>query len=270
MTVGPSAAATVISSSQPARVDKNGLGFKIRIGPHGNVEHATRRRHGGISGSRRRIAARTRAQSQRRMRKSLDRWIDQAPRLECDREPLRGTYRRSLVDLAALRFSPRIAGGRSLPAAGLPWFMTMFGRDSILTSLQALPFTSELAATTLRALADWQGMGVDDFRDEDPGPDPARDAVRRNDRLRRAPALAVLRLRRRDAALRRPARRVRALDRRPRARARARGRGAVSVELDRRVRGSPGHRVHLVRAPQQEDRAREPVLEGLLGLDLVP
>ena len=63
------------------------------------------------------------------------------------------TYRRSLVDLAALRFSPPVVGGgRSLPAAGLPWFMTMFGRDSIFTSLQALPFTPELAATTLKAL----------------------------------------------------------------------------------------------------------------------
>ena len=78
-------------------------------------------------------------------------------RLECDWDPLKATYRRSLVDLAALRFSPPVAGGRSLPAAGLPWFMTMFGRDSILTSLQALPFTPELAATTLRALGDWQG-----------------------------------------------------------------------------------------------------------------
>ena len=57
----------------------------------------------------------------------------------------------------------------SLPAAGLPWFMTMFGRDSIFTSLQALPFTPELAATTLQALGDWQGSRVDDFRDEDPG-----------------------------------------------------------------------------------------------------
>ena len=62
-----------------------------------------------------------------------------------------------------------LAGGRSLPAAGLPWFMTMFGRDSIFTSLQALPFTPELAATTLRALGDWQGVRLDDFRDEDPG-----------------------------------------------------------------------------------------------------
>ena len=80
-----------------------------------------------------------------------------APQLECDQDELRRTYRRSLVDLAALRFSPPVAGGKSLPAAGLPWFMTMFGRDSIFTSLQALPFTPELAATTLQALGDWQG-----------------------------------------------------------------------------------------------------------------
>ena len=47
--------------------------------------------------------------------------------------------------------------------------MTMFGRDSIFTSLQALPFTSELAATTLRELGMRQGTRIDDFRDEDPG-----------------------------------------------------------------------------------------------------
>ena len=58
--------------------------------------------------------------------------------------------------------------GHYLPAAGLPWFMTMFGRDSIFTSLQALPFTPELAKTTLMALGLWQGSRRDDFRDEDP------------------------------------------------------------------------------------------------------
>jgi glycogen debranching enzyme len=103
------------------------------------------------------------------MEANLQRWLDDAPRLECDWDPLKATYRRSLVDLAALRFSPPVAGGRSLPAAGLPWFMTMFGRDSILTSLQTLPLHAGLAATTLRALGEWQGTRVDDFRDEDPG-----------------------------------------------------------------------------------------------------
>jgi len=159
---------TVITSSQPARVDKNGLSFKIRIGPHGKwstqLDVATE-----ALGFEEMGRVEDPARAQRRMRQNLARWIDQAPRLECDLEPLKATYRRSLVDLAALRFSPQVAGGRSLPAAGLPWFMTMFGRDSILTSLQALPFTSELAATTLRALGDWQGVVVNDFRDEDPG-----------------------------------------------------------------------------------------------------
>jgi glycogen debranching enzyme len=159
---------TAISSSQPARVDKKGLTFTIRIEPHEEwstqLDVVTERL--GVEESE---GVESPAKSRQRMQKGLERWVGQAPRLECDWEPLRATYRRSLVDLAALRFSPRIAGGRSLPAAGLPWFMTMFGRDSILTSLQALPFTSELAATTLRALGDWQGVGLDDFRDEDPG-----------------------------------------------------------------------------------------------------
>jgi glycogen debranching enzyme len=159
---------TVISASEPARVDKKGLTFAISIESHGRwgtqLDVRTERL-GPASGEPDGNAARRRP----RMQRNLERWLDQAPRLECDWDALKATYRRSLVDLAALRFSPPIAGGHSLPAAGLPWFMAMFGRDSILTSLQALPFEPELAATTLRALGDWQGIGVDDFRDEDPG-----------------------------------------------------------------------------------------------------
>src|SRR4029453_19402738 len=109
-------------------------------------------------------------QARPNMARSLERWMQEAPKLECDWDSLRSTYRRSLIDLAALRFTPPVVGGGgSLPAAGLPWFMTMFGRDSIFTSLQALPFAPELAATTLRALGEAQGTRVDDFRDEDPG-----------------------------------------------------------------------------------------------------
>jgi glycogen debranching enzyme len=159
---------TAISASEPARVDKKGLTFAISIEPHGRwgtrLDVRTERL-GPASGEPDEEAARRRP----RMQRNLERWLEQAPRLECDWDALKATYRRSLVDLAALRFSPPIAGGHSLPAAGLPWFMAMFGRDSILTSLQALPFEPELAATTLRALGDWQGIGVDDFRDEDPG-----------------------------------------------------------------------------------------------------
>jgi glycogen debranching enzyme len=162
--------ATDISATAPARIDKKGLTFKTRIEPQGewstNLDVVT-----AAMGSEERRERPTfaRPRGRQSMETNLKRWLDHAPTLECDWDSLRETYRRSLVDLAALRFSPQIMGYRSLPAAGLPWFMTMFGRDSILTSLQALPFTPELAATTLRALADWQGTRVDDFRDEDPG-----------------------------------------------------------------------------------------------------
>ena len=107
--------------------------------------------------------------TRRGLARGLETWLERAPKLESDWDSLKVTYRRSLIDLAALRFSTLTMPNHSMPAAGLPWFMTMFGRDSILTSLQALPFTPELAATTLRALGERQGTRVDDFRDEDPG-----------------------------------------------------------------------------------------------------
>ena len=162
---------TNIAASAPATIDEKGLTFVVTLEPHGSwttdLDVVTAAGSGG------RFVRPKYRRGERRalpnMGRSLESWLEEAPRLECDDDRLRATYRRSLVDLAALRFSPLIAGGRSLPAAGLPWFMTMFGRDSILTSLQALPFTPELAATTLQALGDWQGSRIDDFRDEDPG-----------------------------------------------------------------------------------------------------
>ena len=162
--------ATLISATAPAKVDKNGLTFTTTIEPHG--EWST-----GLDvvtallgyGERHKRSKFARKRGRQDMEKNLGRWLEAAPRVECDSDTLKATYKRSLVDLAALRFTPPIASGKSLPAAGLPWFMTMFGRDSIFTSLQALPFTPELAATTLFALGEWQGTRVDDFRDEDPG-----------------------------------------------------------------------------------------------------
>ncbi len=163
---------TAITSSEPAEIDEHGLTFRIRLEPKGRwstsldvaaVQMGTPRR--SAPAARRRGAGDEASERER----DLERWIADAPRLESDWDWLRITYARSLVDLAALRFSPRSLPGQSLPAAGLPWFMTMFGRDSILTSLQAVPFTPDLAATTLRALAQRQGTRVDDFREEEPG-----------------------------------------------------------------------------------------------------
>ena len=162
---------TAISATAPAELDERGLTFAVHVDPQGawttDLDVVT------AAGAAGRYVRPKYERGERRarpnMERSLERWLEEAPRLESDSDELKATYRRSLVDLAALRFSPPVSGGESLPAAGLPWFMTMFGRDSIFTSLQALPFTPELAATTLKALGAWQGSRVDDFRDEDPG-----------------------------------------------------------------------------------------------------
>jgi len=76
------------------------------------------------------------------------------------------------VNLAALRFHPQRDPRRSLPAAGLPWYMGLFGRDSLITAYQVLPFHPSLAADTLRALAHFQASEYDDFRDAQPGKIP--------------------------------------------------------------------------------------------------
>ena len=163
---------TWISATAPAAVDEHGLSFAVAIAAHGSWTtdlHVTTGMDAPGQGVARPKYERNAKKAKPNMERSLDKWLDEAPRLECDWASLKATYQRSLVDLAALRFSPVALPGHYLPAAGLPWFMTMFGRDSIFTSLQALPFSAELAATTLTALALWQGSQTDDFRDEDPG-----------------------------------------------------------------------------------------------------
>jgi glycogen debranching enzyme len=169
---GPFRRETAVSASEPAAIDEEGLTFDVTIEPHGrwSTELRVVTAFLGMGGVRLTPKyAGNNKHARPNMSRDLDNWINDAPKLNCDWESLERTYHRSLVDLAALRFSPMSAAGRSLPAAGLPWFMTMFGRDSILTSLQALPFAPELAETTLRELGDRQGTRIDDFRDEDPG-----------------------------------------------------------------------------------------------------
>ncbi|MEV1331997.1 glycogen debranching N-terminal domain-containing protein [Micromonospora costi] len=162
---------TVITSSAPARYDREGFAYTIHLEP--NEQWETRivveTLAVGPGGRDLRIGVRADGTERLALQHDLEKWIREAPKLNSQHEDLASTYRRSLVDLAALRCSPLSLGGATLPAAGLPWFMTMFGRDSILTCLQTLPFTPALSKTTLRMLASLQGTRFDDFRDEDPG-----------------------------------------------------------------------------------------------------
>jgi glycogen debranching enzyme len=103
----------------------------------------------------------------RRRRTAL---VDVAPRVETDSSVLRRAYQRSVDDLAALRIKGEATTeGEVVIAAGIPWFMALFGRDSLIAAYQALPFYPELAKGVLRALARLQGQRVDPVRCEEPG-----------------------------------------------------------------------------------------------------
>jgi glycogen debranching enzyme len=162
---------TVISTSTAAEVDEKGMTFRVHIDARANWSTELRVEMLGAGGTSVRTSLSGRHPRERsRIQADLEDWLARAPRLSCDNEPLLTAYRRSLVDLAALRFIPLTAyGEETLPAAGLPWFMTVFGRDSIFTSLQALPFAPELSSTTLSLLGLRQGTHLDDFRDCEPG-----------------------------------------------------------------------------------------------------
>jgi glycogen debranching enzyme len=100
---------------------------------------------------------------------ALTRWLAAVPRFRSDNHRLRNVFRTSVLDLAALRVAGRFRDHDYVLPAGLPWFMTLFGRDTIITALEALWEGPELARGALWLLAGLQGRNVDGFRDEEPG-----------------------------------------------------------------------------------------------------
>jgi glycogen debranching enzyme len=95
-------------------------------------------------------------------------WHDNSARIRSDGELLDLAIRRSIADLRLLRNDGPMHGEHYV-AAGIPWFTTLFGRDSIITSLQVLPFMPDIARETLQILADWQATEDDPDRDMEPG-----------------------------------------------------------------------------------------------------
>ncbi|MBA2360042.1 MAG: amylo-alpha-1,6-glucosidase [Actinobacteria bacterium] len=168
---GASPARTQMIFSQPGRVDEMRISFPIRLDPRERwelrvdvvplsdgeplVPRAAERRFGDE------IA---------RVRESLAAWQLRVPQLRATWDDLSYSFGRSVSDLASLRMHGRENGGvGKLPAAGMPWFMTVFGRDTIITCLQTLLFGPELAVTALRVLGELQSRVDDPARDAEPG-----------------------------------------------------------------------------------------------------
>ena len=115
-----------------------------------------------------RQAKRRFGEERERVEASLSAWQLRVPQLRASWDDLYHSFTRSVADLASLR----IHGGEglgNLPAAGMPWFMTVFGRDTLITCLQTLMFGPELARSALDVLANLQATEDNPAIDAEPG-----------------------------------------------------------------------------------------------------
>jgi glycogen debranching enzyme len=154
---------TLVRCSEPATARPDGLEFAVDLAPRQQWRMAVDVYHALDAGP-----------------SGADRWAGDeavavhapppAAHLETNDPLLRRAWERAVTDLASLQM--RGADGLTVPAAGLPWFMAVFGRDSLITGLQTLALGPDLALGALHALAREQATARDDFRDAEPGKIP--------------------------------------------------------------------------------------------------
>lgn len=145
------------------RIDEKRAEVRVRLGPGEDVVSEIR-----VSCliDRASATARSYESAVRRVRDERRSWDAQFPTLYSSNEGFNDWISRSLNDLAMLRSQQ---GDFITVHAGIPWFATLFGRDTIITALETLGFAPTLAAGTLRALAALQGTTNEPARDEQPG-----------------------------------------------------------------------------------------------------
>ena len=104
---------------------------------------------------------------------SLTQWKQVTTQITTTNEEFYRLYRQSVEDMAALRLTADEAHPKELfAAAGVPWFVSVFGRDSLIVSLQNMTVYPDFARGTLRRLADLQATEMDTYRDAEPGKMP--------------------------------------------------------------------------------------------------
>ena len=152
----------VAADPAPADVDADArtLRWSLALEPG---EHASIRLHYALGGGEPRSR---RARDAARGRAGAEAWLAERTRVRADDELFNRVVQRSLLDLRMLR-SP--LDGHDFHAAGVPWFATLFGRDSLITALEVLAFDPSVAEQTLRVLGERLGRRVDPWREEEPG-----------------------------------------------------------------------------------------------------
>ncbi len=158
--------ATQVILSQEGESDGHGIAFTLTLAPRETWEL----RVDVLTGEREPDHVELHfGEERRRVQDTLSAWQMRVPQIRADWTDLALAFERSVGDLAALRMRAKDAGAGRLPAAGMPWFMTVFGRDTLITCMQTFLFGSELARGALRELAALQATTDDPSRDAEPG-----------------------------------------------------------------------------------------------------
>jgi glycogen debranching enzyme len=169
---------TVTADGEPDVVPRQ-LTFHAMVPPRGewSVSLVVQAAVGGVTGHE--------EHDERSPECRLHAWRMATPQITTGASGLVTTLGTSASDLGALQIHDPRHSERRVVAAGAPWFMALFGRDSLLTSWMALPLDQRLALGTLQTLADHQGVKVDPLTEEQPG------RILHEVRLGRAAALAL-------------------------------------------------------------------------------
>ena len=164
-------ARTQVILSKPGRVEGGKVSYEIELAPRERWELVVEivPSHDGEI-VKPKVAERRFGEELVHIRDSLTAWQLRVPQLRAGWDTLEHAVGRSIADLASLRILSESNGGLGrLPAAGMPWFMTVFGRDSIITALQTLLLGPELGRSALEALAELQAREADPTIDAEPG-----------------------------------------------------------------------------------------------------
>ena len=143
----------------PKRISTRGATFELRVDPQSSssIEVSILPRAGDEE-----PLHRTHAELER----DYSDWRKHCTRFRASNPQLQQYMDRAVLDLRMMQTDLE---GKPAIDAGVPWFSTLFGRDSLITAYQALGVNPELAMGTLETLAQYQGSKVDEWREEEPG-----------------------------------------------------------------------------------------------------
>ena len=163
-------AKTQVLFSQPGRMDGSRVCFDLELAPREAWELRLDVVPSLSGAETPRLAVeRHFGEEREHVQESLQAWRLRVPRLQTGADELGLSFSQSVADLAALRLRGLHGSIGMLPAAGMPWFMTVFGRDTLITSLQTMLLGPELAVASLDALAALQAREDDPAIDAEPG-----------------------------------------------------------------------------------------------------